>query len=91
MLVSMLNPLLIISFTEFVEKGVDDLVPEDYRMATVVACGIVGMEMVERFAHAVFDFLMSSAGILAGKSLKVMLFSKNFRMSSTGKRNYTFA
>ena len=30
-------------------------------------------------------------GILAGKSLKVMLFSKSFRMASTGKRNYTFA
>ena len=29
--------------------------------------------------------------MLAGKSLKVLLFGKSFRMASTGKQNYTFA
>ena len=28
---------------------------------------------------------------MAGKSIKTLLFSKNFRMSATGRRNYTFA
>ena len=34
---------------------------------------------------------MEEMEILANKALKIMLFSKSFRMASSGKRNYTFA
>ena len=89
--VSMITPLLIFNFTEFVEKDNDDLLEDDYKVASVVACCIIGLEMIERFAHAIFDFHIQSVGELATKAMKVTLCNKNFRMSSTGKKNYTFA
>ena len=90
-LLSMISPLLIFNFTEFVEKNDELLTSEDFRMAAITACGIIGLDMIEHFGHAIFDYHMTIVSTLAGKSLKVMIFSKNFRMSSTGKRNYTFA
>lgn len=43
---SMVSPLLVFQFTEFVEKREEDLVEEDYRVAVMVACGVIGLEMV---------------------------------------------
>lgn len=90
-LISMLTPLLIFNFTEFVEKDEAEIVEADYTMATIVACGIVGLELVERFGHAIFDFHQFKSRTLVDKAVKIMIFNKNFRMSSTGKRDYTFA
>ena len=64
---------------------------EDYQYAALVAAAIICLEMFDHFGHAIFDQHVDQLGNLANKSLKVMLFGKNFRMTSTGKRNYTFA
>ena len=64
---------------------------EEYQYAAIIASAIIALEMIDHFGHVLFDQHIDWLGNLANKSLKVMLFTKNFRMASTGKRNYTFA
>ena len=87
----MLNPMLIFKFTEYVEMSESDLTSEDKQTAILTACCLIGLQLFQHFADGVTDFRIASGNMVAGKSLKTMLFSKNFRMSTTGKRNYTFA
>ena len=61
----MISPLLLFNFTEFVEKDENLLVDSDYRMAIAYACGIIGLQLVERFSHALFDFHMFKVRVQA--------------------------
>ena len=89
---SMISPLLVFEFTEFIEKD-DSVVLEnkDYYKAILIACAIICLQLVEHFGHALFDKQLHEMSNLAIKSLKVMIFNKSFRMGSAGRRNYTFA
>lgn len=54
-LLSMISPLLVIEFTQFVERDEATMLSEDYQRATLVACSIIGLEMLEHYGHALFD------------------------------------
>lgn len=88
---SMMSPFLIFNFTEFVEKDEEKLEQSDYSNAMLLAFGIVIFELIEYSSHEVFDFHIRQARIVAAKTIKVLLFDKFFRLSSSGKRSYTFA
>jgi len=86
---SMISPLLVFNFTEFIEK--EDLGPEDKSRAVLLAIGIILLELLEHFGHAIFDYHMTTVKSTASKSVKVILFRKNFRLSATGPKQFTFA
>ena len=87
----MVEPLLVFKFTEFVEKADEEVQFGEYRGAVLVAITIICLELIEKFSHSIFDFHEQAINLVTEKSLNVLLFRKNFRMSSTGRRTYTFA
>ena len=90
-LIEMISPMLIFKFTEYVEKSESDITVEEKQTAILIACLLTGLQFFQHFAEELIDFKIHLVNNLAGKSIKTLLFSKNFRMSTTGRRNYTFA
>ena len=89
---SMLSPLLIHRFTEFVESNEEETTTkEQYYYATMLAIGIILLQNLDYFGHNLFDFHMDNVRTIAEKALKVMIFSKQFKLAGTSKKNYTFA
>lgn len=91
MLLEMINPILIYKFTEFVEKNEEGLSKEEYRTAMMIAGALLGQQIFSRLLNDYVNFKIDLSNSVAGRSLKSLMFSKNFRMSTTGRRNYSFA
>jgi len=53
----------------------------DFRWAALLATAIICVEIVEKIGHTIFDFDILSVKTVAEKSLQVLLFRKNFKLS----------
>ena len=87
----MMHPWFTFKFTSFVETKDEDLKPEDYQNAVFYGYGIIVISLLASFFSEWMNFNIYANDMVKNRSLKIMLYTKNFRMASTGKRSYNFA
>ena len=87
----MLSPILLFNFTEFLEKDDELLEESDYRNATFYASAMVGLAFAQHVFVSFNNYREFKFSANTMRALKIMVFNKNFRMSSTGKKEYNFA
>ena len=89
MAINMIMPLLVHRFVVFIEK--EDYTQSDLNNAVMMMVFKEFLETAKYFQEKWGQQHISKAGKITTGALKAMIFNKNFRMSSSAKKQYTTA